>query len=106
MLTNITNVRYGTIYGVTISGNVRSLHGKRPRTAAERRNALMTTLMLVLLAGGLAAAASGWFLRSRRIRAEHWLWKKKRLRRARLLATSGSLVSVLSGAMLVLGSMG
>lgn len=66
----------------------------------------MTMLLLVLLATGLAAAAAGWFLRSQRIRAEHWLWKKKRLRRARLLSASGSLVTALSGVLLVLSSTG
>jgi hypothetical protein len=66
----------------------------------------MTVLLLVLLATGLAAAATGWFLRSRRIRAEHWLWKKKRLRRARMLSASGSLVSALSGVLLVLSATG
>jgi len=66
----------------------------------------MTVLLLLLLATGLAAAAGGWFLRSRRIRAEHWLWKKKRLRRARLLSASGSVVSALSGVLLVLSSSG
>jgi len=66
----------------------------------------MTLLLLLLLAGGLAAAGAGWFLRSRQIRAEHWLWKKKRLRRARLLSTTGGAVSALSTAMLLLGSIG
>jgi hypothetical protein len=66
----------------------------------------MTVLLLVLLATGLAAAAAGWFLRARRIRAEHWLWKKKRLRRARMLSASGSLVSALSGVLLVLSATG
>jgi hypothetical protein len=66
----------------------------------------MTVLLLVLLATGLAAAAAGLFLRSRRIRAEHWLWKKKRLRRARLLSASGSVVSALSGVLLVLSASG
>lgn len=66
----------------------------------------MTVLLLVLLATGLAGAAAGWFLRSRRIRAEHWLWKKKRLRRARMLSASGSLVSALSGVLLVLSATG
>ena len=63
----------------------------------------MTSLLLLLLASGLVAAAAGWSLRSRQIRAEHWLWKKKRLRRARLLSTSGGAVSVLSSALLLLG---
>lgn len=66
----------------------------------------MTMLLLVLLATGLSAAVAGWFLRSRRVRAEHWLWKKKRLRRARLLSASGSLVSALSGVLLMLSSTG
>ena len=66
----------------------------------------MTALLLALLAGGLAAAASGWFLRSRRIRAEHWLWKKQRMRRARLLTAAGAVMSTLSTAGLLLGSIG
>ena len=66
----------------------------------------MTSLLVVLLISGFAAAGAGWFLRSRRIRAEHWMWKKKRLRRARLLAVSGGAVSTLSGTLLVLGSIG
>lgn len=66
----------------------------------------MTVLLLMLLATGLAAAAAGWILRSRRVRAEHWLWKKKRLRRARLLSASGGLMSALSGVLLVLSSGG
>jgi hypothetical protein len=66
----------------------------------------MTALLVVLLMTGLAVAAAGWFLWSRRIRAEHWMWKKKRLRRARLLAVSGGAVSTLSGTLLVLGSIG
>jgi len=66
----------------------------------------MTWLLLTLLVVGLAAAASGWFLRSRRIRAEHWLWKKKRLRRARLLTATGAVATTLSTAGLLLGSIG
>jgi len=66
----------------------------------------MTWLLLALLVGGLAAAASGWFLRSRRIRAEHWLWKKKRLRRARLLTATGAVATTLGTAGLLLGSIG
>jgi hypothetical protein len=64
---------------------------------------LVTPLLLLLLVSGLVAAAAGWHLRSRQVRAEHWLWKKKRLRRARLLATTGGTVSVLSSALLLLG---
>ena len=62
----------------------------------------MTWLLLALLVGGLSAAASGWFLRSRRIKAEHWLWKKKRLLRARLLMAGGTTLSVLSAAAIVI----
>jgi hypothetical protein len=66
----------------------------------------MTLLLLVLLAGGSAAAASGWVLRSRRVRAEHWLWKKKRLRRARLLTATGTLAMTVGTAGLLWGSIG
>ena len=65
----------------------------------------MTGVLVLLLAGGLAAAASGWFLRSRRIRAEHYVWKKRRLRRARLLTAAGAVMSTVSCAGLLLGSM-
>jgi Na+/proline symporter len=66
----------------------------------------MTLLLLALLVGGLSAAASGWFLRSRRVRAEHWLWKKRRLRRARILTASGAVATTVSTAGLLLGSVG
>ena len=66
----------------------------------------MTAVLLLLLLGGLAAAASGLFLRSRRIRAEHWLWKKKRMRRARILTAAGAVMSTVGTAGLLLGPIG
>jgi hypothetical protein len=63
----------------------------------------MTTLLQVLLIGGLVTVATGWFLRSRHVTNEHWLWKKQRLRRARLLATAGGVMATFSGAVLLLG---
>jgi len=66
----------------------------------------MTLLLLALLAAGLGAAAAGWFYRSRRIHAEHYVWKKRRLRKARLLSVSGSVVSTMSGVLLVLSTTG
>ena len=62
----------------------------------------MTAVLVVLLTGGVAAASYGWFLRSRRIRAEHWLWKKKRMRRARLLTALGAVAAAVSAAGLFL----
>jgi hypothetical protein len=62
----------------------------------------MTAVLFVLLLGGLAAATYGWFLRSRRIRAEHWLWKKQRMRRARFLTASGAVATTVSAAGLLL----
>lgn len=61
----------------------------------------MTTIELLLVAGVLAgtlAFVCGELLRHRRVRAEHWLWKKQRLMRARVLTMGGSTMSVLSAA--------
>ena len=57
-------------------------------------------LIAGVLAGTLAFVA-GELLRHRRVRAEHWLWKKRRLVRARILTTGGTTVSVLSAAAFV-----
>ena len=62
----------------------------------------MTAVLFVLLLAGAVASSYGWFLRSRRIQAEHWLWKKKRLRLANLLTASGAVASTLSFAALML----
>lgn len=45
---------------------------------------------------GVVSMAGGWLLRERRIRNEHWLWKKQRLRRARFMLNGGGTVSALS----------
>lgn len=53
----------------------------------------------LLLAGFLVGALvmiGGWVLRERRIRNEHWLWKKQRLRRARWMLNSGGTMAVVS----------
>ena len=64
----------------------------------------MTQMELLLLAtcvGGLVALVSGVLLKNRKVHAEHWLWKKRRLVRARILTTGGTTVSVLSAAAFV-----
>ncbi len=63
--------------------------------------ALEPFLVPVLLAG-VVAIVIGWVLRRRRIPNEHWLWKKRRLARARMLQGGGSLVSVASVAAFLL----
>lgn len=42
---------------------------------------------------GVIGLAVGWRLRARKVRNEHWLWKKNRLRRARLLLSGGGLAT-------------
>jgi len=61
----------------------------------------MTAVLLVLLLCGLSAASYGMSLRTRRVRAEHWLWKKQRMRRARFLTTTGAVAVTLSVAALL-----
>lgn len=59
----------------------------------------MTQMELLLLAtcvAGLVALASGVLLKNRKVHAEHWLWKKKRLAQSRLLLNGGSVVSAFS----------
>lgn len=53
----------------------------------------------VVLVSGAIALVEGWRLRSRRVRNEHWLWKKRRLRRARWFTGGG-------GVALVIGAVG
>ena len=57
-------------------------------------------LIAGILLGGTALVA-GEMLKHRRIRAEHWLWKKKRLMRARLLMLGGGAVTLVSVATFV-----
>jgi hypothetical protein len=45
---------------------------------------------------GALVMLGGWLLHQRRIRNEHWLWKKRRLRRARLMLNSGGTMAVVS----------
>lgn len=53
-------------------------------------------LLLAACLVGVGLMIVGWVHRERRIRNEHWLWKKRRLRRARFLLNSGGTVSALS----------
>lgn len=59
-------------------------------------------VLAVSCVAGLAGMAVGWVLRQRRVHNEHWLWKKQRLSRARILLRGGAAVSVLSSAAFVL----
>jgi hypothetical protein len=56
----------------------------------------MDALLLLLCVSGIAALSVGIALRNRKIHAEHWLWKKQRLNRARFLLHGGGAVSTLS----------
>jgi hypothetical protein len=58
-------------------------------------------LLIAGIVTGATALVSGELLKHRRIRAEHWLWKKRRLARARLLMFGGSAVTVMSAAAIV-----
>lgn len=61
---------------------------------------------LVLAVGccltGLTGMAVGWALRNRRVHNEHWLWKKRRLARAKILLRGGAAVVLLGSAALVI----
>jgi len=59
-------------------------------------NVAMEPLLLALCLVGAMVMLGGWLLRERRIRNEHWLWKKRRLRRARLMLNSGGTMAVVS----------
>lgn len=61
----------------------------------------MHVVLFICLAAGSAALIAGLALRHRRVRAEHWLWKKRRLFRARLLMGSGFALTVTSAAAMV-----
>lgn len=56
----------------------------------------MEHVLLTLCALGALVMLGGWLLRERRIRNEHWLWKKRRLKRARLMLNSGGTMAVVS----------
>ncbi|WP_147384911.1 hypothetical protein [Nocardioides cavernaquae] len=56
----------------------------------------MDALLLLLCITGIAALCVGHMLRNRQVHAEHWLWKKQRLTRARFLLHGGGAVSTLS----------
>jgi len=53
------------------------------------------------LIAGVVGMTAGWATRRKRIRNEHWLWKKQRLRRAKILLTCGGAVTFVSAAALV-----
>jgi hypothetical protein len=59
-------------------------------------NNQMDGVLLLLCATGIAALCVGLALRNRKVHAEHWLWKKQRLNRARFLLHGGGAVSTLS----------
>lgn len=61
----------------------------------------MDTLLVAGIWAGALALLAGQLLAHRRVRAEHWLWKKKRLARARLLTYGGTTVSALSAVVVV-----
>jgi hypothetical protein len=61
----------------------------------------MDSMLVAGLCVGVIALFAGELLRHRRIRAEHWLWKKRRLRRARILMAGGTTMSVVSAAAIV-----
>jgi Na+/proline symporter len=56
----------------------------------------MRQLLAAVCVAGVLVMAAGWVLRERKIRAEHWLWKRRRLRRARVMLGSGGTMSALS----------
>jgi hypothetical protein len=60
------------------------------------RNSSMDAFLLLLWVTGVAALCVGLALRNRKVHAEHWLWKKQRLNRARFLLHGGGAVSTLS----------
>lgn len=53
-------------------------------------------LLVAACVAGVLVMVAGWTLRERKVRAEHWLWKKRRLQRARVMLGSGGTMSVLS----------
>lgn len=53
-------------------------------------------VLLLLCVAGVVALAVGYSLHNRQVHAEHWLWKKQRLARARLLLNGGTALSALS----------
>ena len=61
----------------------------------------MDSMLVAGICVGVAALFAGGRRRHLRVRAEHWLWKKRRLMRARILMASGSTMSVVSAAAIV-----
>jgi hypothetical protein len=62
----------------------------------------MQALLLLSCVAGVAALCGGLSLRSRKVHAEHWLWKKRRLARARFLLQGGTVLSSVSAIALFL----
>lgn len=58
-------------------------------------------LLAIFLLAGLGAVVAGFLLRRRKVRAEHWLWKRRRLLRARMLVMGGGTVQMLSAVAIV-----
>lgn len=63
---------------------------------------LLDMLLLFLCLAGLTALAVGYALRRRQVHAEHWLWKKQRMARARFLLSGGGALSTLSAVALLI----
>ena len=64
----------------------------------------MKTIELLLVAGvlvGTLVALFGELLKHRRTPNEHWLWKKRRLMRAKFMMAGGTTVSALSAVVFV-----
>lgn len=59
-------------------------------------NVAVEQLLLAACLLGALVMLGGWLLHQRRIRNEHWLWKKRRLRRARLMFNSGGTMAAVS----------
>jgi hypothetical protein len=56
----------------------------------------MEAVLVVLALSGMVALGVGLFLRNRKVHAEHWLWKRRRLARSRFLLTGGTAMTVVS----------
>ncbi|WP_203338038.1 hypothetical protein [Nocardioides limicola] len=52
----------------------------------------LETFFVLLSAAGLLVVLGGMVVRHRRIHAEHWLWKRRRLQTARLLLSCGAVL--------------
>ncbi len=62
----------------------------------------METLLVLLAIVGVVAGLVGLVLHNRNVHAEHWLWKKQRLARARFLLSGGSVLTAVSAVALFL----